>query len=151
MKKYNVTVNGTAYQVEVEEAGGGHAALQALPVQHPTSAPAQFTPHQPPPQAVVQPTAPVAAPAAPAAKSAPAAKAAPSGDVVTVDSPMPGKIISVSVTPGQTIEDGEPLLILEAMKMENEIYSPTDGVIESVRVSKGDSVNSGDILITIKS
>ncbi|MDR0424122.1 MAG: biotin/lipoyl-binding protein [Clostridiales Family XIII bacterium] len=142
MKKYNVTVNGASYQVEVEEAGGMHAALQAVHPQHQPAAPAQF---KAPP--AVQP----AQAAKPAKPAQPAKQPVSAGEgLILVDSPMPGRILSVWVEPGQDIRDGEPLLVLEAMKMENEIYSPADGVVESVMVNKGDSVNSGDILVTIK-
>ena len=120
MKYYNITVNGVAYSVSVEETAAG--------------------------------AAPVAAPAAPAAPKAPAAPAAapkaaaPAGaaGAVTVKAPMPGNILDVKVAAGASVKAGDVLVILEAMKMENEIVAPQDGTVASVNVNKGDTVNSGD-------
>ena len=113
MKKYRVNVNGTVYEVELEEMTGAPAA----------------------------PAAPAAAPAAPAA--APAA----GGEKVT--SPMPGTILSVNVAAGDAVKRGQVLMILEAMKMENEIMCPCDGTVASVSVTKGTAVESGTLLCTI--
>ena len=119
MKKYKVNVNGTVYEVELEEITGAAAA------------------------------APVAAPAAPApAPAAPVAAAPAGGEKVTA--PMPGNILSVNVAAGDTVKRGQVLLILEAMKMENEIMSPCDGVIASVNTSKGSAVESGALLCVIQ-
>ena len=112
MKKYRVNVNGTVYEVELEEITGGAAAAAA----------------------------PVATPAAPA--SAPAG-----GEQIT--SPMPGNILSVNVSAGDTVKKGQVLMILEAMKMENEIMSPCDGKVASVSVAKGAAVESGTLLCVI--
>ena len=92
-------------------------------------------------------TSPAAAQGAPAAAPA-AAKAAPAGADV-VKAPMPGNIVSISVSEGASVKKGQVLLVLEAMKMENEIVSPRDGVVSSILVSKGASVNSGDGLIAL--
>ena len=108
MKKYRVNVNGTVYEVELEEITGA--------------------------------AAPVATPAAPA--SAPAG-----GEQIT--SPMPGNILSVNVSAGDTVKKGQVLMILEAMKMENEIMSPCDGKVVSVSVAKGAAVESGTLLCVI--
>ena len=110
MKKYRVNVNGTVYEVELEEM---------------TAAPA----------------APAAAPAAPAA--APAA----GGEKVT--SPMPGTILSVNVAAGDAVKRGQVLMILEAMKMENEIMAPKDGTVTQVLVAKGATVDTGAPLVVI--
>ncbi|MDY3690349.1 MAG: acetyl-CoA carboxylase biotin carboxyl carrier protein subunit [Dysosmobacter sp.] len=115
MKKYRVTVNGTVYEIELEELTG--AAPSA-------------------------PAAPAAAPAAPAA-------AAPAGGE-QVTSPMPGTILAVNVAVGDTVKRGQVLMILEAMKMENEIMCPCDGKIASVNTSKGSSVESGTLLCVIQ-
>lgn len=117
MKKYNVTVNGTAYEITLE-------AVDASDVK----------------------VAPKAA-AAPAAATAPAAKPAAGGE--TVSSPMPGTILSVNVTNGATVKKGDVLMVLEAMKMENEIMSPCDGTVTSVNVSKGAAVETGAVLCVI--
>ena len=114
MKKYRVNVNGTAYEVEIEEMTGTPAA------------------------------APVAAPAAAAAPT-PAA----GGAGESINAPMPGNILAVNVAAGDTVKKGQVLMVLEAMKMENEISAPQDGTIASVNVRKGDVVNSGDLLITM--
>lgn len=121
MKKYNVTVNGTAYEItlEVVDAADFKAA----------------------------PAAPAAAPApAPAATPAPAA---PTSGGETVASPMPGTILNVNVQNGSAVKQGDVLMILEAMKMENEIVAPCDGTVASVNVQKGASVETGTVLCVI--
>lgn len=120
MKNYRITVNGVAYDVAVEEMGEGAAA----------SAPA--------PAATPKPAAPKAAPAAAAGAGA-----------IKINSPMPGNILSVKASAGQAVKKGDVLMILEAMKMENEICAPQDGTIASIQVSAGDSVESGDVLVTM--
>lgn len=116
MKKYRVTVNGTVYEVELEEITG-------------------------------------AAPAAPAAEKpaapAPAAPAAPAGEGERITSPMPGTILAVNVAAGQSVKKGDVLMVLEAMKMENEIMCPCDGKVVSVSVAKGAAVESGTLLCVI--
>ena len=87
-------------------------------------------------------TAPAAAPAAPAAPVSEGAK--------TVTAPMPGNILKVNVKAGQAVKKGEVLMILEAMKMENEISAPSAGTVDKIVAAKGSSVNSGDVLITLK-
>jgi len=130
MKKYNIVVNGTTYQVEVDEVGGASApSVAAAPTPTPV-APA--------------PTAAAPAPA-PAAQSA-----APAAGAQTISSPMPGTVLDVKVAPGQAVKSGDVLIILEAMKMENEIMAPSDGTVDTVPVAKGASVNSGDVLVTLK-
>ncbi|NLK71964.1 MAG: biotin/lipoyl-binding protein [Clostridiales bacterium] len=131
MKKYNITVNGKSYEVEVEEIGG---AIQ-------TAAPAP----------AAAPAAPKAAPAAAPKAAAPAApKAAPApAGATTITAPMPGTILDIKVKEGDKVTNGQVLLILEAMKMENEIMSGVDGVVSSVNVAKGASVNAGDVLVVI--
>ena len=123
MKKYNVTVNGTVYEVTVEEADGAVAAPVSTPVAAPKAAPAQ-----------------VAAPAAP--------KAAPAG-AKTVNSPMPGNILKMNVKVGDTVKNGDLVCILEAMKMENEIFAGADGTVKAINAPQGSSVNTGDVIITL--
>ncbi|WP_346916200.1 biotin/lipoyl-containing protein [Clostridium sp.] len=138
MKKYNVTVNGNLYQVEVEEVKGEFATPVAPTVQVAPAQPVQVTPAQP-----VQSVAPVAAPtsaAAPVASTAEGAKA---------EAPMPGTIVKVVATKGATVKQGDVLFVLEAMKMENEIMSPTDGTVVEINVTQGAAVNTGDILAVI--
>ena len=99
----------------------------------------------------VEETAAGAAPApAPKAAPAPAPKAAPAAaGSVAVNAPMPGTILDVKVAPGAAVKAGDVLVILEAMKMENEIVAPQDGTVAAVNVKKGDSVNSGDVLASL--
>jgi biotin carboxyl carrier protein len=134
MKNYTITVNGTAYEVQVEE--GASTA----------SAPAAFRAAAPAP-------APVAAPAAaPApAAAAPAAPAAPQGTQgsITITAPMPGKILGVKSKVGDAVKRGQVVLILEAMKMENEIVAPQDGTVASINVTVGESVEPGVVLATL--
>ena len=111
MKYYNITVNGVAYSVSVEETAAGAAPVAA------------------------------AAPAAPAAPKAAGA--------VAVKAPMPGNILDVKVKAGASVKAGDVLVILEAMKMENEIVAPQDGTVASINVNKGDTVNSGDVLVSM--
>ena len=86
---------------------------------------------------------------APAVAEAPQPAAPKASGKVSVEAPMPGNILDVKVKAGDSVKSGDSLLILEAMKMENDIVSPSDGEIASVNVSKGDSVDAGQVLITI--
>lgn len=130
MRKFRINVNGSFYEVEVEEIGG---TASSAPVAAPAPAPA---------------AAPAAAPApAPAAAPAPA-PAAPAGSTA-VSAPMPGRIVSVKVNVGDSVNEGDVLCILEAMKMENEIMAPSAGKVVAVNVSGGDNVNTGDALVSI--
>lgn len=124
---YKVTLNGKIYEVEVEK---GEAVIQAeYDAALPQSAPA---------------AAPVAAPVAAAAPAQSAAPATASANAVVA--PMPGTINAVKVTSGQQVKKGDVLMLLEAMKMENEIYADKDGKIGQVFAQKGASVNTGDAL-----
>lgn len=125
MKNYTITVNGKVYEVTVEEGFSGQAQGGAAPV----SAPA----------------APLNTPKAPA----PAAPQAAAAGAVTVSAPMPGKILDIRVGAGQAVKRGDVLMILEAMKMENEIVSPQDGTVAGVQVSVGSAVEAGDTLASL--
>lgn len=152
MRTFKVTVNGNQYDVTVEELGAPAAApvaLQPAPAPVPVQAPAA----QPVPAPAAQP-APVQAAPAPAAQpqpapaAQPAAKAAPAGGV-QITAPMPGMVVDFKVAEGATVKKGEAILILEAMKMENDIASTADGVISFV-TTKGANVNTGDLLAVVK-
>ena len=138
MKKFKVTVNGKSYEVEVEELGTAAPAAPAAPV---TPAPA--------PVAAASP-APTPAPAASAASSA--TQAAPKGPIpdsaVVVKAPMPGKISAIKQESG-SVTRGSVILVLEAMKMQNDIPAPQDGTLTEVRVAVGDNVKTGDVLAVI--
>ena len=118
MKRFNITVNGKAYDVDVEEVSGGSAPAAAA--------------------------APAAAPAAPAPAAAPAAEG------TAVNAPMPGTILDVKASVGDTVTEGQVLMVLEAMKMENDIVAPKAGKVSAISVKKGDGVNSGDALAYIQ-
>jgi glutaconyl-CoA/methylmalonyl-CoA decarboxylase subunit gamma len=140
MKNYTITVNGIAYEVTVEE-GTGHSTKAAAPVAMPVAAPVA-------PKAVA--SAPVVKEEPKTEEAAPKA-VAPSGTAgnVKVNAPMPGKILAIKATVGQSMKRGDVLLILEAMKMENEIVAPEDGTIASINVSVGDMVEAGVLLATM--
>ena len=134
--KYKVTLNGRTYEVEVE--AGKAMLLDEYEAIVPTAAPAPVA------------AAPAAAPApvaAPAAAPAPAAAAPVAGDAVTA--PMPGNILKVNVTPGQAVKEGDVLVVLEAMKMENEILAPKACTVKQVLVSKGSTVDTGATLVVL--
>lgn len=125
--KYKVTLNGKTYEVEVEET-------DAVIVNVSDAAP------------VVPPAAP--AHPAPVASAAPAAPAA-AADGVKVLAPMPGTILAMNVSVGQAVKTGEVLLVLEAMKMENEITAPSDGIVKQILVQKGATVDTDAALVVI--
>ena len=127
--KYQLKLNGRTYEVEVE---------LAAPMQMP-----EFQSYMPAPAA---PAAPVVE-AAPAA--APVAAPAVTGPGEKVDAPMPGTILKVNAVAGQKVKEGDLLVVLEAMKMENEIFAPKDGTVTQVLVEKGASVNTGDVLVVM--
>lgn len=135
MKMFRVVVNGSEYKVGIEELAE-EKSIQPTS-QKPAAAPA------PSPKPAQNPPAPQAAPTKPAADSSPA------GGAVTA--PMPGTVLSIGVAPGDKVTKGQTLLILEAMKMENQIMAPTDGVIKEINVTQGVSVNAGDILVVLSS
>lgn len=135
MKRYTITVNGQAYDVQVEENASGAPVAAAAP------APAA-------PAAAPAPTAAPAAtaPAAPAAAPAPA----PAADAEVVSSPMPGTILDIKVSAGSKVSKGDVLVVLEAMKMENDIVAAHDATVAAVHVQKGDSVESGSALVSLQ-
>ena len=128
--KYKVTLNGRTYEVEVE--AGKAMLLDEYEAVVPSA-----------------PAAPVAAaPVAAAPAAAPAAAAAPvAGEAVTA--PMPGNILKVNVTAGQAVKEGDLLVVLEAMKMENEIFAPKSGTVAQVLVQKGSTVDTGATMVVL--
>lgn len=121
MKNYRITVNGVAYEVSVEELGAEEVSTEKA-------------------------TTPVAAPKAPAKKAAPKTSGA---GAIKINAPMPGKIVAVKAQPGAAVKKGDVVIVLEAMKMENEICAAQDGTIASVEVSVGDMVEGGNVLVTM--
>ena len=131
--KYKVTLNGRTYEVEVE-------AGKAMCV-------AEYEAYAPAAAPVAAPAAAPAPVAAPAAAPAPAAAAPVAGEAVTA--PMPGNILKVNVTAGQAVKEGDLLVVLEAMKMENEIFAPKAGTVAQVLVSKGSTVDTGATMVVL--
>jgi|SRR5664280_2590068 len=132
MKKYRITVNGKTFDVDVEEVGAqksGHSPVSApaAPALAPRAVSAQ---------------APAASPAAPI-------PVAPAGGATAMKSPLPGKILKVMATPGSSWKKGDTLLIIEAMKMENEILAPRDCTVEEVAVESNQTVKTGDLLLKL--
>ena len=142
--KYQVKVDGKVFEVEVEKVGGGYSSLTPSSLTAAPAAPVAATP-----QAAPAPAA--AAPAAPAPQAAPAPAAAPaasggSGDVIA---PMPGTVLKVNVNNGDTVASGDVILILEAMKMENEIVAPCAGKV-TLNVKAGETVDTDALLASVE-
>lgn len=137
MKRYTITVNGQAYDVQVEENASGAPVAASAPV----AAPAPAAPAAAPAQA----SAPAATPAAPAAPAP-----APAADAEVVSSPMPGTILDIKVSAGSKVSKGDVLVVLEAMKMENDIVAAHDATVAAIHVQKGDSVESGSALVSLQ-
>ena len=152
MKEYKYIINGKEYAVNIENLQGNQASVtvngKAYDVEIVGQAPKKITP-------VAKPAAPAAAPAAKpaaapaAAAAAPAAPAAAPGEGTPFKAPLPGTINDIKVAVGQTVNVGDVVLILEAMKMENEITAEKAGTITSITVNKGDSVMEGTTMFTI--
>lgn len=130
LRKFKIAIDGKEYLVEMEEIGG---------VQQPVQAPVAAAP--------AAPVAPVAAPAEQAAPAPAAPVSAASGDAMTA--PMPGTILRLLVNIGDEVKENQPLMILEAMKMENEVVANHAGKVAGIHVNQGQVVNAGDALITI--
>ena len=129
MKSYDVTVNGKVYHVEVRERDGvPSASIQKVDMQ---------------PQNIVK-SEPVVKAEVPKVH-----EAAPAGAVVTVEAPMPGSVMAIKVSKGESVTKNQLLCVLEAMKMENDINSPIAGTVTEVHVSKGESVDTGTLMFTI--
>lgn len=127
LRKFKIKIDGQEYLVEMEEIGGVPAPASVAPAAPAAPAPA--------PEAALTP--------APAAQGV-----TPAGDDA-IEAPMPGKILDIFITVGQEVQENEKLLILEAMKMENEIVATKTGVVTGIHVAKGDNVDSSTPLVTI--
>jgi len=135
MRMFRVVVNGNEYEVGIEElqASGSPSAARPAPAPQPAASP------RPAPQ-----------PAAAAPKPQPA-KPAATGAAGIISAPMPGTVLRVEVAVGAAVTKGQTLLVLEAMKMENELMAPQDGTVTELNVSPGVSVNAGDTLVVLSS
>ena len=143
--KYEVTLNGKTYEIEVEEG-------KAIVLDERAAAPVAPAAPAPAPAAPVAPAASAPAPAAPvaSAESAPApAASAPAGSGTPVNAPLPGTILSVNVSNGQTVKAGQVLVVIEAMKMENEIFAPKDGTVAQVVAKPGAQLDTGDPIVVL--
>lgn len=126
MKKFKITVDGKTYEVEVEEIGGGASPVVSAPAPKAPSSPAPKAPSTPKPKPSV---------------------ASVDGEEVTA--PMPGKILQLKAKEGDSVSEGDTILILEAMKMENEIIANASGSIKKINVAVNDMVDTGDVLMVI--
>ena len=130
--KYKVTLNGKTYEVEVE--AGKAMCVAEYEAYAPAAAPV---------------AAPVAAAPVAAAPAAPAAAGVTVSGGESVNAPMPGNILKVAVSVGQTVKEGDLLVVLEAMKMENEIFAPKSGTVAQVLVQKGSTVDTGATMVVL--
>ena len=133
MKKFKITVNGKAYEVEVEEMGGTPVAAPAPQASAPAPAPA----------------APAPAPAAPASTPAPDVGGPIPDGAITLHARMPGKLSALTAAVATAVKRGDIILVLEAMKMQNDITATADGTLHEIRVNPGDNVKTGDVLAVI--
>ncbi len=122
MKTYKVAVGDKEYIVKLEEVAEGTTVPAAKPEPAKKAEPA----------------------------SAPAPVAAASGDAEVIEAPLQGSVLSVNIVPGQAVKEGETVLIIEAMKLENEVVAPRNGIVEQVFIEKGQTVNAEDALYTLK-
>ncbi|OQY39665.1 acetyl-CoA carboxylase biotin carboxyl carrier protein subunit [Candidatus Atribacteria bacterium 4572_76] len=136
MRKFQIKVDGKVYEVEVEEVGGNESSAGTVSVPQPVITKAK---EEPVSQKVVKPSS------SPAPAKAPTA-AVPGEQVVA---PMPGKVLQLKVTEGDSVKEGDTLLVLEAMKMENEIVANASGNIKKINVAANDMVDTGDVLMVI--
>ncbi|MRI84339.1 acetyl-CoA carboxylase biotin carboxyl carrier protein subunit [Aerococcaceae bacterium WS4759] len=127
LRKFKITIDGKEYLVEMEEIGGAPQVAPAV-------------------QAAPAPVAP--APVAPATEAAPTSAVVPASADAQV-SPMPGTILKVLVKEGDAVKANQPVMILEAMKMENEVVANNDGTVAGIHVATGQIVNAGDALFTL--
>lgn len=140
--KYIATINGKKYEVEVEKVDAyksldrNGAAAPKAPVLGQNAAP-------------VQRNAAPAKAAAPAPAAAPTPAAAPAAGGTTIEAPMPGKILDIKAAPGQAVKYGQPVIIMEAMKMETEIVAPADGTVSQILVKTGDAVETGTAMVVL--
>lgn len=136
MRKFKITVDGKAYEVEVEEVGENKSSGGVISASQPVVSKAKEEPVKPEPAKVSTSSAP-----------SKASSVAVAGEEVVA--PMPGKVLQIKVSEGDSVKDGDTLLILEAMKMENEIVANASGSIKKINVAANDMVDTGDILMVI--
>ena len=145
-RKFRVTVDGETLEVEVEELASPGRPLAGQPTPGKAVGAVSVAWGPPPPPGPLLP--PSGGPPRPG-QPAPAGRQA-AGNGEKVMSPLPGTVVSIAVAPGQTVKTGSVLLVIEAMKMQNEIASPRDGRVLEVAVSQGATVGAGDLLLTLE-
>ena len=151
MNKYQYKVQGVDYEVEIEEVEGNIAKVNVngIPFEVELQKPINAAKHPTMIRPKVEAPKPVATTPPPAAQAAPAAPAAPAGSGTPLKAPLPGTIVDVKVAVGQQVNVGDVVLILEAMKMQNNIEAEYAGTITSITVKAGDTVMEGSVLLTI--
>jgi biotin carboxyl carrier protein len=164
MRRYTLNVGGRRFEIDVDELGAGSFRVQLDGQLYEVTLEAAEGPERPavtpmvegfpvraqapaPPTVAVAATPPAPPPTPKAAASAPAAPRAPAGGGDVLAAPMPGTVLAVNVTPGQPVRRGDPLLVLEAMKMQNIIRAPADAVVAEVLVGAGQTVGFGEALV----
>ena len=151
MNKYQYKVQGVDYEVEIEEVEGNIAKVNVngIPFEVELQKPINAAKHPQLSKPKVEAPKSVAAPAAPAAAAAPAQPAVPAGAGSPIKAPLPGTIIDIKVAQGQQVNVGDVVLVLEAMKMQNNIEAEYAGTVTSIAVKPGDTVMEGAVLMTI--
>lgn len=144
MKRYRITVDGQTYDVTVEETQGEPSAARSQ-----VSSQRAGTAHAPIPTQQAAPAVAANASAGQGGQTSAPIAASAKKTTFTIKAPMPGVVMSFKVVAGQTVKKGDVVLILEAMKMENEIVAPQDGTVLTLHVPEGASVNTGDSLIDL--
>lgn len=148
MKQYKYTINGAQFDVTIDSIVGSKAKVEVNGIPFEVEMQGSSLVEEALPTVTTDGAAPAAAPAAPAAAEAPAAKSGP-GAGAPVKAALPGVVTKILVSEGQAVKKGETVLVLEAMKMENNITAEADGTVSGICVSAGDSVMEGTTLITI--
>jgi len=152
MSRYDLVINGTTYHVEIGAISGSRAAVTVNGVAYQVEIPSGVSAAASAPVAPVAPVpaaAPKAVPASAAPSPAPAASPAASGDGEVITAPMPGHILNVTVKEGDPVEVGDTVLVMEAMKMENEVKAHVAGTVKEIKVAKGQDVGVGEVLVVI--
>jgi len=151
MNKYQYKVQGVDYEVEIEEVEGNIAKVNVngIPFEVELQKPINAAKHPTMTRPKVEAPKPAAPTPAPAAAAAPAQPAAPAGTGTPIKAPLPGTIIEIKVQVGQQVNVGDVVLVLEAMKMQNNIEAEYAGTVTAITVNQGDTVMEGSVLLTI--
>lgn len=148
MKSYKFTINGNKYTVDINNIEDGKASVEVN--RTPYTVELEMDEIKVPQPKVVKVAAPAAPKAGTTQANVPAAPAAPTASGAAIKSPLPGVVLDVFVHEGDSVKAGQHVLLLEAMKMENNIDAPKDGVIKQIKASKGTSVMEGDVLVVME-